>query len=240
MQQLFDSQSLAPNDFAKFKAGAEAARQQHLQALAGEAVARRNLEDGTLKAPVAGYIARRMLEPGAMAAPGQPVFEIAAMDPLEVSVGVPETDIHLVKVGQAAEVRVPALPGRTFKGLVKVVGIAADPATRTFLTRVTVPNPGRDLKVGMVAEVAITGSGKVDLTLVPVEAVVHDPQGATLLFQYFPDQRRVYSRRIEVGAVYGQEVAVKAGLKGDESIVVSGQHALRNGMAAAPAESGRR
>ena len=49
----------------------------------------------------------------------------------------------------------------------------------------------------------------------PGEAIVHDPQGATMVFVYFPDQRRVYSRRVEVGTVYGTEVEIKSGLSGD-------------------------
>lgn len=232
MKQLFDSQSLAPNDFAKFKAAHEAARQQFQQALAGEGIAKKNLADARLVAPIGGYIAKRLVEPGVMVAAGQPVFEIATLDPVEVNVGVPETDIRLIKVGQTATVTVPALPGQTFKGLVKVVNISADPATRTYMTRISVPNPDRALKVGMVAEVSITGTQKLDMTVVPAEAIVRDPQGATLVFQYFPDQKRVFSRRVEVGVLLGRDVQIRSGLKGDEQIVVAGQHTLRNGMAA--------
>ena len=231
MKQLFDSQSLAPNDFAKFTAARDASHQQFQQALAGEGVAKKNLADAQLVAPISGYIARRMVEPGVMVGPGQPVFEIAPMDPIEVNVGVPETDIRLVKVGQAATVTIPALPGQTFKGTVRVVNVSADPATRTYMTRISVPNPARDLKMGMVAEVSITGANRLDMTVLPTEAVVRDPQGATLVFQYFPDQKRVFSKRVEVGALFGRDVQIRSGLKGDEAIVVAGQHALRNGMA---------
>ena len=167
MKQLFDSQSLAPNDFAKFTAARDASRQQVQQALAGEAAARRNLADARLVAPIGGYIAKRMVEPGVMVAPGQPVFEIAPLDPIEVNVGVPETDVRLVKAGQPASVTLPALPGRIFQGKVRVVNVSADPATRTYMTRITVPNRERELKVGMVAEVAITGDHKLDMLTFP-------------------------------------------------------------------------
>lgn len=232
MKTLFESRSLAPNDFEKFKAGREAALQQHQQALAGEAIAKKNLAEATLQAPVAGHIARRMVEPGVMVAAGQPVFEIAAMDPMEVSVGVPETDIRLVKLGQKADVKVPALPGRTFEGVVKVVGMSADPATRTYVARIRVANPQRELKVGMVAEVVITGTQRRDAIAVPAEAIVRDPSGATLVFEFFPEQKRVYSRRVDVGAPLGRDLQIKAGLKGGEAIVVAGQHTLRDGMTA--------
>lgn len=240
MQQLFDSASLAPNDFAKFRAAHEAAQQQLRQALAGEGIARKNLADARLAAPIAGYVSKRMVEPGVMVAAGQPVFEIANLDPIEVSVGIPETDIRLVKVGQAATVTVPVLPGQRFQGTVKVVNVSADPATRTYMARVSVPNPTRELKVGMVAEVAITGSRRVDMILVPADAIVRDPQGATQVFQYFPDQKRVYAKRVEVGVLLGRDVQIRSGLKGDEQIVVGGQHRLRNGLPAEPAAAERR
>jgi membrane fusion protein (multidrug efflux system) len=239
MKQLFDNQALAPNDFAKFTAARDASQQQLQQALAGEGAARRNLADARLTAPLTGYVSRRLVEPGVMVAPGQPAFEISPMDPVEVNVGVPETDIRLVKLGKPASVTVPALPGRTFHGLVKVVNVAADPATRTYMTRITVPNPDKDLKVGMVAEVAITGSHKLDMLCLPANAIVRDPQGATLVYQYFPDQGRVYSKRVEVGMVLGQRVQIRSGLNGNETIVVAGQNALRDGMAAQPSAGGK-
>ena len=239
MKQLFDSQSLAPNDFAKFTAARDASRQQLQQAIAGEGVARKTLTEARLVAPINGFIARRMLEPGVMVSAGQPVFEIAQMDPIEVNVGIPETDVRLVKVGQSASITIPALPGRSFQGTVRVVNVSADPATRTYMARVSVPNHQRELKLGMVAEVSITGSQRLDMLTLPAEAIVRDPQGATQVFQYFPDQQRVYTKRVEVGAVYGRSIQVRSGLVGDESVVVAGQNALRNGMSAEPVKGGK-
>ena len=236
MKQLFDSQRMAPNDFAKFTAARDATRQQLEQALAGAGVARKNLAEAQLVAPISGFIAKRMLEPGVMVGAGQPVFEITQMDPIEVNVGIPETDVRLVKVGQSATVTIPAWPGRSFQGTVRVVNVSADPASRTYMARVSVPNPQRELKVGMVAEVSITGSQRLDMLTVPAEAIVRDPQGAPLVFQYFPDQQRVYSKRVEIGSFYGRDVQIRSGLQGQESIAVAGQNMLRNGMAAEPTQ----
>jgi multidrug efflux pump subunit AcrA (membrane-fusion protein) len=85
---------------------------------------------------------------------------------------------------------------------------------------------------GQSAEVSITGSQRLDMLTVPAEAIVRDPQGAPLVFQYFPDQQRVYSKRVEIGSFYGRNVQIRSGLQGQESIVVAGQNMLRNGMGA--------
>ena len=114
-------------------------------------------------APVSGYISKRPIEPGSTASPGSPAFEIIQIDPVEVNVGVPETDVHLVKIGQKADITVPALPGNSFQGTVRVINVSADPNTRTYMTRIAVANPGHLLRVGMVAEATIRGDRTVTM-----------------------------------------------------------------------------
>jgi multidrug resistance efflux pump len=235
MKQVYEAKSLPPNDFEKFKAVYEASRQQYEQARAGgqkedraqaraaleqataaEDIARKHLADATLTAPMDGFVANRSIEVGDMASAGRQVYQIVQLDPVEISVGVPETDIHLVRTGQTATVQIPALPGDTFQGVVRVINVAADPSSRTYMVRIAVP---------------IRGDRQLDLMTVPGDAIVHDPQGASTVFVYFPDQGRVYSRRVELGTVYGTEVEIKNGLSGAELLVVAGQGKLRDGFA---------
>lgn len=254
MKQLYESRSLPANDFLKFKAVYESAQQQYAQArsggqkedreqaravynqaVAGEKAARKRLSDATLTAPVDGYIAGRSVEVGDMAAAGRPVFQIVQLDPVEVAVGVPETDIRLVRVGQTATVRIPAMAGEAFTGSVRVINVSADPSTRTYMVRICVPNPRRVLRLGMIAEAQIQGDRLAKVMCVPGDAIVRDAQGASTVFVYFPDQRRVYARRVETGTVYGVEVQIKSGLSGTDLVVVAGQNKLREGSAVSAA-----
>ncbi len=254
MKMLYESKSLAPNDYLKFKAAYESARQQYelakmggqqeekkqagasaRQAAAGLRIARKALSDTTLLAPVDGYVAKRYVEVGDSAAPSRPAFEIVQLDPVEVTVGVPETDVHLVRIGQKAEIKIPAQPGRTFEGVLRVVNVSAEPNTRTYMAKIRVPNPGRFLRIGMIAEATIRGDRTVPMMTLPGEAVVRDPQGATRVFVYYPDQGRVYAKRIEIGAAHGKDLVVKSGLSGDERIVLAGQAKLEDGLAVSAA-----
>ncbi|NVN92397.1 MAG: efflux RND transporter periplasmic adaptor subunit [Desulfuromonadales bacterium] len=255
MKMLYDSKSLAPNDFQKYKAAYEHAKQEYEQAKAGGQredkalakasynqaaahleVARKALSDATLCAPMDGYIAKRSIESGDTASPGRPVFDIVQMDPVEVNVGVPETDVHLVRIGQKAEITIPALPGKSFEGAVRVINVSADPSTRTYMTRITVPNLERTLRIGMVAEATIRGDRVVPMATLPGDAVIRDPQGATQVFVYYPDQKRVYTKRVEIGAVVNKNVEIKSGLSGNELIVLAGQAKLRNGLTVSATE----
>ncbi|HVX67141.1 MAG TPA: efflux RND transporter periplasmic adaptor subunit [Bryobacteraceae bacterium] len=249
MKFLFDSKSLAPNDFQKFETAYLSAKEQYElaktgaqkedkaqasagfeQAAAAQRIAAKRLADTRLTAPMDGYVSRRMVEPGVVVAPGRPAFTLVRLDPVEVRVGIPETDLRRVRIGQRAIVRIPALGDDRFTGTVRVINVSADPATRTYMARIVVPNPRHTLRVGMIAEVAIQGDGDTDAIALPGEAIVRDPQGATLVYVYYPGQKKVYSKRVEVGTVLGKEVQIRGGLSGDELIVVGGQQMLRDGV----------
>jgi RND family efflux transporter MFP subunit len=149
---------------------------------------------------------------------------------VEVNVGVPETDVHRVRIGQKAEIRIPAQPGKTFEGAVRIVNISADPNTRTYMARIRVPNPDRFLRLGMVAEATIRGDRVVPMMTLPGNAVVRDPQGATRVFVYYPDKGTVYAKRVEIGGGVGKDLVIKSGVSGDDRIVLAGQTKLEDGM----------
>jgi len=67
MKMLYDSKSLAPNDYLKFKAAFDSAAQQYEQDVASEKLTRKRLTDATLYAPASGYIAKRYIERSARA-----------------------------------------------------------------------------------------------------------------------------------------------------------------------------
>jgi multidrug efflux pump subunit AcrA (membrane-fusion protein) len=248
MKMLYDSGSLAPNDYLKFKAMYDSALQQYeiakngaqaedkkqaeatlKQAKALRDTARKSLNDTRLKAPISGYISKRFAEKGETVAAGQPIVEIVRLDKVDVSAGVPEKDIrHIVKDGKAT-VRISAL-NKNFEGRVRVVNVSAEPSTRTYLTKIELDNPEQLLKIGMAANVEIESPEAIDVMTVPVTALVSDLQGATAVFVYYPSENRVYSIKVETGRFFDQSIEITKGLKGDEEIVVAGQSRLRDGV----------
>jgi multidrug efflux pump subunit AcrA (membrane-fusion protein) len=248
MQFLVERKSLPPNDFQKIEATYKAARERYqmtvegtriedrlaaaAQAHAAKAQAseeQKRLGDTRLLAPIAGSISMRRVDPGQTVAAGAPVFSIVNLNPAKVRVGVPEAEIGKVIPGAKAEVLLPSLVGRRFEGRVGIIGVSAEAASRTYTVKIIVPNPDPVLLAGMVAEARIFGPTKTRVLTIPGEAIVRDPQGATNVYVYHPDRKRVYARRIEVGPPNGDEVEIRSGLNGDEQIVVAGQQKLREG-----------
>ena len=248
MKFLVERKSLPPNDFQKFEAAYKNARERFDQAKEGtrkEDIAaataqahaadaqateeQKRLSDTRLVAPISGNVAMRKVDPGQTVSAGMPVFTIVELNPVKVRVGVPEAEIGKVRQGAGAEITAPSLGTRCFRGKVAIIGVAAEPASRTYTVKILVPNPGPVLLAGMVAESRIFGPAKVRAVSIPAEAVVPDPQGAPMVYAYSPDRKRVYGRRVEVGSPVGNEVEIRSGLRGDEQIVVVGQQKVREG-----------
>jgi RND family efflux transporter MFP subunit len=204
------------------------------QSAAAADLARKKLADTRLEAPISGIIAHRAIEVGATAAPGQPVFTIVDLDPVRVRIGVPEGDVGHVTVGAPASVRIPAL-GTTFTGRVSLIGVAADPTTRSYTVEVTVPNPARQLRAGMVAEATVSTNQSVTALLVPAAAVLHNgTDGATIVYALDKGDSRVHARRVTTGAARGDSLEITSGLTTGDRIVVAGQHRLREGALVQP------
>jgi RND family efflux transporter MFP subunit len=221
-KQLETERSIPPHDFVKVEVAVR-------QAEAQEGLARKQLADTRLLSPLSGVLARRGIQPGEAVGPGMPVFTVIDVDQVRVRVGVPEAEIGRLRTGQNATVSIPSLGGQTFEGKVRVVGIAADPVSRTYVVRIGVANPNRILKPGMIAEVRIQDGGRINALTLPGEAIVRDPAGSPFVFVY--REGRVQARGVTVGSVIGREVEITSGLTGVEQIVIGGQHKLKSGAA---------
>jgi RND family efflux transporter MFP subunit len=220
--QLNQQSSIPEADFVKAQVALRQANAQH-------ELARTKVADTRLSSPIGGVVARRGIDPGEQAAPGIPMFTVVQINPALVRVGVPEAEIGGVRSGQTATVRLPALPGVSIEGRVEVVGVVADPVSRTYVVKIGVPNQNGVLRPGMIAEASIRDEARLSAMTIPGESVVPDHDGVPVIYVYDPQEQRVYSRQIRVGTVYGEEIEVVSGLTGDELVVVGGQHRVRDG-----------
>jgi multidrug efflux pump subunit AcrA (membrane-fusion protein) len=251
MKYLYDHQSLPANDFKKIEAGYQAAQQRYDMARQGtrtedkEAAsgqfraaaaqlheAQKRLGDTRLRAPISGFIGMRRIDVGDTVGAGIPVIAVLDLDPVKVRVAIPEDEIGKVHEGARATVTIPSLDQMQFEGKVETVGVAADPASRTYSAKIAVPNPARLLRAGMVSEARVFSSAMVDAITVPGDAIVHDPQGVAQVYVYSPERQRVYAKRVDVGGPIGNEVEILSGLTGDEQVVVAGQQNVREGSPA--------
>ena len=116
-----------------------------------------------LLAPFEGVITSRNIEPGEVVSPSREVFNLANLSNVDLKIFVEETAIGKVKPGQAVDVRIDTFPNRTFKGTVsfvspegeftpKIIQTQKERVKLVYLVKVSIPNPGYELKTGMPAD----------------------------------------------------------------------------------------
>jgi len=128
------------------------------------ALARQQLADASLIAPLDGVIRSRLMEPGDMASPQRPVFSLAITDPKWVRAYASEPDLGRIRPGMTASIMVDAFPKRRFAGWVGFISPVAEFTPKTVQTeelrtslvyevRVFVKDPSDELRLGMPATV---------------------------------------------------------------------------------------
>jgi RND family efflux transporter MFP subunit len=194
------------------------------------------LRDTSLVAPADGIVLSRGVELGTLAAVGTVGFTLADLTRVKAVFGVPDTLVQRVSVGTSLNVTSDAFGGLEFPGKITAVSPVADNQSRVFSVEVTIPNPQRMLKAGMVATVSVATAADPDIPAgsptVSVAAIVKSAQpGAFAVFLLDgPDDGAIArSRDVTLGRISGNRVAVQSGLKVGDRVIVSGASLLVNG-----------
>ena len=173
----------------------------------------------TLVSPFAGMITSRTIERGALVTTGNtvPLFKIAATDTVRVMLQVPQNIAPSVKLDQVAKVHVREFPGKPFEGKVAHLSGALDPATRTMLTEVRVPNPNHTLLAGMYVQVALTLPTPHRVLELPAASLLNDAKGLRVAIVDGNDV--VHFVPVELERDTGAAIEIASGLKGDERVI---------------------
>ena len=188
----------------------------------------------TVRAPFAGVITVRNVDVGALINEGNTLlFRVAQSGRMRTYVNVPQSDADSVRVGQKAALEMTDLPGRKFEGFVTRTANALDPASRTLLTEVQVPNPDGALLPGMYTQVNLQMPRKNPPLLVPGDVLVIRADGPQVAVVNAAGE--VHYNKIQLGRDYGDRLEVLSGLKEGEQVVVNPSDVVRDGAKVKPA-----
>jgi RND family efflux transporter MFP subunit len=225
-----DPDVIAKQDVDVAQAAAEGAK--HLRD------SRRTLLEYTkVYAPFSGVITARFADPGAMiqAATGSatqtaPLFTIMDLDTVRVYVSVPQEAALLAKPGVPAVLTVKEARGKEFRGSITRTTEALDPATRTLLVEIDMPNKERLLQPGTFVTTTLYLQQHAGTLAVPPAAIA---AGGTNKgrFLFVVEQGKARLVPIKTGLDDGVWVQVVEGLSGNEDIVVVGKAGLADGVA---------
>jgi len=186
-----------------------------------------------VRAPFAGVITLRNVDVGTLiTAANTLMFRIAQTNVLRTFLNVPQADADAVHVGQAARLTLPDVPGTQFTGTVTRTSNSLDPATRTLLVEVQVPNQRGILLPGMYAQVDLTTPRLDPPVVIPGDTLVVRPDG-TQVALVTPDQT-IHFQHIDLGRDYGDRIEVTAGLEPGQRVVVNPGDTVREGVKVKP------
>jgi RND family efflux transporter MFP subunit len=185
-----------------------------------------------ITAPFDGVITRRGVDEGTLVTAGSgstqpPLFHLAQTDPIRVFVTVPEASAPAIHHGLAASIELVAYPGERFAGQVARTAESIDPATRTMLTEVDVPNPKGRLLPGGYAQVHMQVGAATQRVRVPVNALLFRSEGLRAVV--VDDQSRLHLRALTIGRDFGASLEVLSGLTAADWIVLNPADSLADG-----------
>jgi membrane fusion protein (multidrug efflux system) len=217
-------------DQAETASKAAEARRRAMEAQVG--VAERAVRDATVRAPFSGLVARRFVSRGEFVRPGERLFELVALDPIEVEFHLPEVDSGRVEPGASVDVRVAPYPDEVFDASVTMISPTIDPSTRTLRVKAVLENPAGRLRPGLFARADLGVARREGVAMVPEEAILQRADGP-VVFRLDADDR-VQRRVIETGVHREGEVEVVSGLASDDWVVVRGHTQLLDGSRVTP------
>jgi RND family efflux transporter MFP subunit len=180
-------------------------------------------------APFDGVITLRNVDVGALVNAGNTLlFRIAQIATLRTYVNVPQSYANSIRPGEPATLTVANLPGRQFTGTVERSASALDPASRTLLVEVHVPNADYALLPGMYAEVELTGVQADPPLLIPGDAMIVRDDGAQVAVVGPGDV--LHLQKIQVGRDYGDHAEVLSGLRQGDLIAANPGEVARDGL----------
>jgi multidrug efflux pump subunit AcrA (membrane-fusion protein) len=193
---------------------------------------------GTTREPKAMRyaVAERMLTEGSMvrAMPTTNAFKLVLAHALKLRVMVPERHSAEVKIGQTADVKADAMPGRTYRGTIVRVNPSIDATTRSFQVEIEVPNAEGTLKTGGFARAEIQTRTDENVRTVPPEAIV---SFAGVIKVFVVEGNAVKAVEVQVGTREKSWVEIRGALPANAIVVTNGQSQLVDGSSIAIRES---
>ena len=208
------------------RAATAEARSRVLRAERALSIARNSLSYAVLAADADGVVMSTSAEPGQVLSAGQPAIRIAHTGEKEAVVAIPEA--FGIAAGVKADVSLWSRPGQSYAARLREIAPAADPTSRTYLAKFSIPSADEAMQLGMTATVTL-GSGEGDKVVrLPLGALYSQGGGPAVWVVDAEGKPRLKS--VTVAAYEAQQVAIGSGLTEGDTVVTLGVAKLDEGQ----------
>jgi RND family efflux transporter MFP subunit len=196
------------------------------QAEAALAVARKNLNDCKLIAPDNALVGHKNIEQGNGVLPGQTAITLVQIDSIYSVISVHENEIADFKYGDEALVTIPALGDATWKGIVREIGVIADPVSHTYRAKIAVDNNDKKIRPGMICNVVHEVQNQEVHLALPNSSIQVDEYGRAFVYKVDLSKNTATRFQVNTGKFLQNGVEIIDGLVEGEFVVTAGQHRL--------------
>ncbi|HAN37368.1 MAG TPA: efflux RND transporter periplasmic adaptor subunit [Chitinophagaceae bacterium] len=229
--QLYQQQSASAKELDNITLQYQAAKARVAAAKQMRNEVNVNAQYAVIKAPFAGIVSQKNATIGGMATPGMPLFTIEQGGALVAYVGIPESDVQHIQVGNIATINVSAT-NSTYQGKVLELNASSQFTGGQYMAKISITSPNANLYAGMYVQVTIPygkkeNSNHNSTIMIPAAAIYRKDQ-LQGVFTIGANNRAVL-RWLRLGKTEGNMVEVLSGLTANEVFVLNADGKLYNG-----------
>ena len=205
------------------RAAADEARARLSRAERSVELTKNSLSYATLEADARGVVTATMIDPGVVVAAGQTAIRVARFAEKEAVVAIPETLLDRARTGTAS-VTLWSEPEKKYTAKLREIAPAADPATRTYLAKFSLPDADDAVSLGMTATLTLSDHATSQVARLPLSALFSEGREPSLYV--VNEQGEVNLKPVTVKSYDSKDVLITAGVKEGEKVVALGVQKL--------------
>jgi RND family efflux transporter MFP subunit len=205
------------------KATADEARARLNRAERSVDLTKNSLSYATLVADTRGVVTATLIDAGQVVASGQTAIRVARFAEKEAVVAIPETLVGRAKDG-VATVSLWSEPNRKYAAKLREIAPNADPATRTYLAKFSLPDAGETVSLGMTATLTLADAATTRVARLPLSALFSEGGDPSLYI--VDDNGEVGLKPVSVKSYETNCVVVTGGVDEGSKVVVLGVQKL--------------
>jgi RND family efflux transporter MFP subunit len=205
------------------RAAADEARARLNRAERSVDLTKNSLSYATLVADSRGVVTATLIEPGQVVASGQTAIRVARFAEKEAVVAIPETLVGRAKEGTAT-VTLWSEPDKKYAAKLREIAPSADPATRTYLAKFSLPGADDRVSLGMTATLTLADPATQRVARLPLSALFNE--GGDPSFYVVDDKGDVTLKPVVVRAFESNDVVISGGVDEGAKVVALGVQKL--------------
>jgi RND family efflux transporter MFP subunit len=209
------------------RAAADEARARLNRAERSVELTKNSLSYATLNADARGVVTATLIEPGQVVAAGQASIRVARFAEKEAVVAIPETLVGRAKSG-AASVTLWSEPDKKYAAKLREIAPTADPSTRTYLAKFSLPEADDKVSLGMTATLTLSDAATERVARLPLSALFNE--GGKPSFYVVDDNGAVTLKPVVVKSYESNDVVITSGVEEGAKIVALGVQKLDPGQ----------